>query len=31
MFDIFSILQQNWMLFLIGQYPHGPWAAWQAP
>lgn len=24
MFDIFSIVQQNWTLFLIGQYPHGP-------
>lgn len=24
MFDIFTILQQNWTLFLIGQYPHGP-------
>nr|WP_314560238.1 amino acid ABC transporter permease [uncultured Pseudomonas sp.] len=24
MFDMFSIVQQNWTLFLIGQYPHGP-------
>ena len=24
MFDIFSILHNNWTLFLIGQYPHGP-------
>ena len=24
MFDIVSILQNNWTLFLIGQYPHGP-------
>ena len=25
MFDIVEILQNNWTLFLIGQYPHGPW------
>lgn len=24
MADIFSILRDNWMLLLIGQYPHGP-------
>ena len=24
MFDIVEILQNNWTLFLIGQYPHGP-------
>src|SRR5450830_1037556 len=24
MLDIVSIVQQNWALFLIGQYPHGP-------
>ncbi|MEA9389267.1 amino acid ABC transporter permease [Acerihabitans sp. TG2] len=24
MFDFFSIIQQNWMLFLVGQYPNGP-------
>lgn len=22
--DIFDILQQNWLLLLVGQYPHGP-------
>lgn len=24
MFDMFTILQDNWALFLVGQYPHGP-------
>lgn len=24
MLDFFSIIHQNWMLFLIGQYPNGP-------
>ncbi|PWC13379.1 amino acid ABC transporter permease [Brenneria corticis] len=24
MLDFFSIVQQNWMLFLVGQYPNGP-------
>ena len=24
MFDLFSILHDNWLLLLVGQYPHGP-------
>lgn len=31
MFDMFSIVQQNWTLFLIGQYPHGPLGGWRVP
>jgi polar amino acid transport system permease protein len=24
MFDLFAIVRDNWALFLVGQYPHGP-------
>lgn len=24
MFDVFTIVRDNWTLLLVGQYPHGP-------
>lgn len=29
--DLITIVSDNWLLLLVGQYPNGPLGGWRAP